>query len=330
MLNRIREDVRTVFAKDPAARTPWEVLCCYPGLHAIWFHRLAHVLWRRGFRFLARAVSHLSRWLTGVEIHPGANIGRRFFIDHGMGVVIGETAEIGDDVLMYQGVVLGGTSTEKIKRHPTIGKGVVIGANATILGPISVGDGARIGAGSVVVKSVPPGTTVVGVPGHIAGLTSSTASETDLLQHGHLPDPVLRTLGEILERQSRLEEKVGDLESALPNAGRPHVVGSDRVSNGAVRGEQDILHALRDVIDPEVGINIVDLGLVREIKRNGGGMEIRMVLTSPSHPMAGYLVEQVRRKVRQAVNGGAVEVVLLDEPWRWEDRTPHLRSGGGI
>jgi serine O-acetyltransferase len=329
MLTRIKEDIRTIFAKDPAARTVWEILCCYPGLHAIWFHRLAHALWVRGFRFLARLVSHVSRALTGVEIHPGAQIGRRFFVDHGMGVVIGETAEIGDDVLMYQGVVLGGTSMERTKRHPTIGDNVVIGADATILGPITVGDGARIGAGSVVIKSVPPGTTVVGVPGHIAGLASSTESEADLLEHGQLPDPVLRTLSEILKRQSRLEEKLGELERAVPRVDLPQLVGGNGGSRGPV-DEDEIRQALRDVIDPEVGVNVVDLGLIREIKQNGDGVEIRMVLTSPAHPMAGYLVEQVRRKARRATDGRTVEVVLLDEAWRWEDRAPHLRSGGGI
>jgi serine O-acetyltransferase len=329
MLNRLKEDVRTIFAKDPAARTVWEILCCYPGLHAIWFHRLAHALWVRGFRFLARLVSHVNRALTGVEIHPGAQIGRRFFVDHGMGVVIGETAEIGHDVLMYQGVVLGGTSLERTKRHPTIGDNVVIGADATILGPITVGDGARIGAGSVVIKPVPPGTTVVGVPGHIAGLASSTKSEADVLEHGQLPDPVLRTLSEILQRQSRLEEKLGELERTVPRVDLPQLVGGNGGSDGR-NAENAIRQALRDVIDPEVGVNVVDLGLIREIKGAGENVIIRMVLTYPAHPMAGYLVEQVRRKARRAADGRTVEVVLLDEAWRWEDREPHLRSGGGI
>ncbi len=329
MLKRIREDVQTIFAKDPAARSLWEVLCCYPGLHAIWFHRLAHALWTHGLRFLGRLVSHVGRALTGVEIHPGARIGRRFFIDHGMGVVIGETAEIGDDVLMYQGVVLGGTSMERVKRHPTIGDHVVIGADATILGPISVGDGARIGAGSVVIKPVPPGTTVVGVPGHIAGLSSSTTSEADVLAHGELPDPVLRTLSEILERQSRLEEQLGEMAQARRRPDLAHLAGDNGGSNG--KGTvAAIRRALRDVIDPEVGVNVVDLGLIREIRRDGRGIEIRMVLTSPAHPLAGYLVEQVRRKARLAADGEPVEVVLLDEAWRWEDRAPHLHSGGGI
>ncbi|NQT48633.1 MAG: serine O-acetyltransferase, partial [Chloroflexi bacterium] len=153
----MREDVRTVFARDPAARSLLEVLFCYPGLHALRFHRVAHFLWQHRLRFTARLLSHVSRFLTGIEIHPGARIGRRFFLDHGMGVVIGETAEIGDDVLIYQGVVLGGTSLEKRKRHPTIGNNVVIGAASILLGPITIGDGARVGANSVVVKSVPPG-----------------------------------------------------------------------------------------------------------------------------------------------------------------------------
>ncbi|MGD8968934.1 MAG: serine O-acetyltransferase [Anaerolineae bacterium] len=329
MFNSIKEDVQTVFANDPAARTVWEVLCCYPGLHAMWFHRLAHFLWVHGLQFLGRLVSHVSRGLTGVEIHPGAEIGRRFFIDHGMGVVIGETAEIGNDVLMYQGVVLGGTSLEKTKRHPTVGNNVVIGAGATLLGPIVVGDDARIGAGSVVIKSVPAGTTVVGVPGHIAGLASSAETEAHGLEHGRLPDPVLRTLSEILERQSRLEARLGKLEGALPGVDLPQLVGQNGGSAGK-SGEDAVRRALRDVIDPEVGVNVVDLGLIREVKRNGRGLEIRMVLTSPAHPAAGYLVQQVRRKARQATDGEPVEVVLLDEAWRWEDRAPHLRSGGGI
>ena len=154
MFGRMREDIQTVFARDPAARSWLEVIFCYPGLHALWFHRPAHWCWNHRLRFLGRLISHLSRFLTGIEMHPGARIGRRLFIDHGMGVVIGETAEIGDDVLMYQGVVLGGTTLEKKKRHPTIGNKVVIGAAAVLLGPIVVGEGARIGANSVVIKSV--------------------------------------------------------------------------------------------------------------------------------------------------------------------------------
>ena len=167
MFKRIAEDIRTVFREDPAARNVMEVLLCYPGLHAIWMHRIAHFFWIHRWKDLARLISHISRFLTGIEIHPGAKIGRRFFIDHGMGVVIGETSQIGDDVLMYQGAVLGGTSREKEKRHPTIGNRVIIGADAVVLGAIEIGDGARVGSGSVVVKPVPAGATVVGVPGRV-------------------------------------------------------------------------------------------------------------------------------------------------------------------
>lgn len=165
MLTRLREDIAAVFDRDPAARNTWEVLTCYPGMHALWIHRLSHRIWGMGLYWLARFASHLGRWLTGIEIHPGAQIGRRVFIDHGMGVVIGQTAEVGDDCTLYHGVTLGGTSWSGGKRHPTLGKGVVIGAGAKVLGPIYVGDGAKIGSNAVVVKEVAAGATVVGVPG---------------------------------------------------------------------------------------------------------------------------------------------------------------------
>ena len=167
MFRLLREDLQTVFKKDPAARSTLEVLFFYPGLHAIWNHRVAHFLWKHKMRLLGRMMSHTARFVTGVEIHPGATIGRRFFIDHGMGVVIGETSEIGDDVLLYQGVVLGGTTHEKKKRHPTIGNNVVVGAGAILLGDIVIGDEARVGAGSVVVTSLEPRTTAVGVPARV-------------------------------------------------------------------------------------------------------------------------------------------------------------------
>lgn len=167
MFDQLREDVRVVFDRDPAARTTLEVVTSYPGVHAMVFHRLAHALWNLELKLLARWVSHLARWLTGIEIHPGALIGRRFFIDHGMGVVIGETAVIGDDCTLYHGVTLGGTSWQKGKRHPTLGNDVVVGAGAKVLGPITIGDGARIGSNAVVVKAVPPNSTVVGVPGRL-------------------------------------------------------------------------------------------------------------------------------------------------------------------
>ncbi|OGR42779.1 MAG: serine O-acetyltransferase [Elusimicrobia bacterium GWA2_56_46] len=181
----ILEDIKNVFLKDPAARSFTEVLTCYPGLHAVWLHRVSHRLWTLGLRLPARLLSQAGRALTGIEIHPGAVIGRRFFIDHGMGVVIGETSEIGDDVLMYQGVVLGGTSLEKKKRHPTIGSGSVIGAGAIVLGAIVIGEHARIGAGSVVLKDVPPNTTVFGVP---AKPREGGAGETTQLDHNKLFD----------------------------------------------------------------------------------------------------------------------------------------------
>src|SRR5260221_2141177 len=167
MFSKIREDIQCVFERDPAARSVWEVLTCYPGFHALQLHRFSHSLWKLGLRWLARFTSHVARFLTGVEIHPGAAIGRRVFIDHGMGVVIGEPAEIGDDCTLYHGVTLGGVSWNKGKRHPTLGKGVVIGAGAKILGPFVVGDGAKVGSNSVVVKAVPAGATVVGIPARI-------------------------------------------------------------------------------------------------------------------------------------------------------------------
>jgi len=185
---------------------------CYPGFHALRLHRLAHFLWQRKLRLTARLLSHVNRFLTGVEIHPGARIGRRFFLDHGMGVVIGETAEIGDDVLMYQGVVLGGTSLEKKKRHPTIENSVVIGAAAILLGPITLGEGARVGANSVVVKSVPPGATVVGVPGRVVEEERPPVID---LEHGKLPDPVNEAIRLVLEDQGKLEERIHRLEELL-------------------------------------------------------------------------------------------------------------------
>jgi len=160
MFDRLRDDIASVFERDPAARTTWEVLTCYPGLHALYVHKVASWFWRHGLRWFGRFTSHIGRIITGIEIHPGAQIGRRVFIDHGMGVVIGETAEVGDDVTLYHGVTLGGTSWGKGKRHPTLGKGVVIGAGAKVLGPITVGDGAKIGSNAVVVKDVPANATV--------------------------------------------------------------------------------------------------------------------------------------------------------------------------
>jgi serine O-acetyltransferase len=167
LIERMREDIQAVFQHDPAARTMLEIVLAYPGLHAIWFHRMAHWLWAHNLKLAGRIASELSRFITGIEIHPGATIGRRFFIDHGMGVVIGETAEIGDDVLMYQGVTLGGTSLKKEKRHPTIEDQVMISAGASVIGPVRIGTGSKIGAGAVVVSSAPPYSTIVGIPGKV-------------------------------------------------------------------------------------------------------------------------------------------------------------------
>ena len=210
MFKTVKEDIQTVFAKDPAARSVIEVLLCYPGLHALWIHRITHYLWRHNFQLVARCLSHISRFLTGIEIHPGARIGRRCFIDHGTGVVIGETSELGNDVLLYQGVVLGGTTHEKKKRHPTLGNGVEMGAGAIALGPITIGDGVRIGASSVVIKSVPPGVTVVGIPGRIV---TKREKPTIDLEHGKLPDPVAEAIRLVLKDQHQLEERIRRLES---------------------------------------------------------------------------------------------------------------------
>jgi serine O-acetyltransferase len=218
MIKRIKEDIATVFLRDPAARSVIEVLFCYPGLHAIWLHRIAHFLWCKNFKFLARLLSHFNRLLTGIEIHPGAKIGRRFFIDHGAGIVIGETTEIGDDVLMYQGVTLGGTSLEKKKRHPTIGNNVVIGAGAIILGPIRIGNNVRIAAGSVVVRDVPDNATVIGVPGRI-GLGFS-AEEIRRLEHGKLPDPIADALQFVMKEQEKLYKKIKELEKRIEDLTR--------------------------------------------------------------------------------------------------------------
>jgi len=211
MFRRLKTEIQTILDKDPAARSVIEVLLCYPGLHAILFHRIAYYLYKHKVPLIPRLISHLSRLLTGIEIHPGAKIGERFFIDHGMGVVIGETTEIGDDVLMYQGATLGGTGKERGKRHPTIGNNVVIGAGARILGPITIGDNTKIGAGSVVVKPVPSNTTVVGVPGRVVIQEGKRVSPLDVLEHGKLPDPEAEAIQCLLKKFKELEEKVDGL-----------------------------------------------------------------------------------------------------------------------
>jgi len=210
-IRMMNEDIRAAMDRDPAARSAFEVFVLYPGLHALWWHRIANFFYRHKCFFLARLISQTNRFFTQIEIHPGATIGRRFFIDHGAGVVIGETSEIGDDVLMYQGVVLGGTSLEKKKRHPTIGNNVVIGSRAVILGAITIGDGARIGSGSVVIKSVPPGATVVGVPGRIVEEQHEPRIDLD---HNRLPDPVAEAIRLVLTEHDKLAERVKQLETS--------------------------------------------------------------------------------------------------------------------
>ncbi len=210
MYKRLREDIQAIFERDPAARSIFEVIFCYPGLHAVWMHRIARWFWNHKLFFLGRFISHLGRFLTGIEIHPGATIGKRFFIDHGMGVVIGETAEIGDDVTLYHGVTLGGVSLEKVKRHPTIEDNVVIGSGAKVLGPFTVGKGSRIGSNSVVIKEVPPNSTVVGVPGRVV-LTPEKPQEKTDLEHGKLPDPEAKAIACLFDQVRELERKYGEL-----------------------------------------------------------------------------------------------------------------------
>ena len=209
LISWIREDVATVLERDPAAKSRLEVFLCYSGLHALWFYRINHWLWNRGFFLLGRWLSQCARFLTGIEVHPGARIGRRLFIDHGMGVVIGETAIIGDDVTMYQGVTLGGTGKEQGKRHPTIGDNVVIGGGAKILGNITVGKNCRIGAGSVVLRNVPDDSTVVGVPGHIVFRNGKRVVITDPRQ---INDPLSEALAAVATEVNRLRERVHKLE----------------------------------------------------------------------------------------------------------------------
>ncbi len=230
MFERVREDIQSVFHRDPAARNALEVLTCYPGLHAVWLHRLAHGLWTSGWKWLARLVSNFGRWMTGIEIHPGARIGRRFFIDHGMGIVIGETAEIGDDVTLYQGVTLGGTTWNKGKRHPTLGNNVVVGAGAKVLGPFTVGEGAKVGSNAVVTKEVPPGATVVGISGRIIMREDSEqqakrqamAEKLGFDAYGvsqDMPDPVARAIGQLLDHLQAVDGRLEGMCQALTALG---------------------------------------------------------------------------------------------------------------
>ena len=229
MFSAFNDYIRSIYARDPAARSVWEILTTYPGLHALVFHRLAHRLWRWRLYWLARVLSYFSRWLTGIEIHPGAKIGQRFFIDHGMGVVIGETAEIGDDCTFYHGVTLGGTSWHQEKRHPTLGKNVVIGAGAKVLGPIYIADGARIGSNSVVVKDVPAGATVVGIPGRIVPDKDEKYRQREAIakkmgfdaygQTTEISDPVAQAFDHLLDHLHVIDVKMEMFCTALKKAG---------------------------------------------------------------------------------------------------------------
>ncbi len=227
MFSRIKEEIAVVFERDPAARNTWEVITCYPGFHALLVHRVAHWLWGAHCKWFARLVSHFGRFLTGIEIHPGARIGRRFFIDHGMGVVIGETAEVGDDCTLYHGVTLGGTSWNKGKRHPTLGNGVVLGAGAKILGPITIGDGARVGSNAVVVKSVPPGATAIGIPAHIVEKEAGGKAGFSAYAVGaDANDPLVKAIHELINHSVSTDRRIDRILEQLERLG----VGSGEVA----------------------------------------------------------------------------------------------------
>ena len=235
MFDRLRDDIRCVLERDPAARSAFEVLTCYPGVHALWMHRIAHACWSGGLHWLGRFVSHLSRWLTGIEIHPGARVGRGVFMDHGMGIVIGETAEIGDGCTVYQGVTLGGTSLAKgVKRHPTLGRGVIVGAGAKVLGGFTVGDGARIGSNAVVIKEVPQGATAVGNPARILHKETDAARETAANRMGFSAygisqdgdDPLVKALHGLIDHADQQQREIDRLVAAL----KRHGISIDGVS----------------------------------------------------------------------------------------------------
>ncbi|KFE46522.1 serine O-acetyltransferase [Pseudomonas congelans] len=258
MFERLREDIQSVFHRDPAARNAFEVLTCYPGMHAIWLHRFAHILWRKGWKWPARVVSNFGRWMTGIEIHPGARIGRRFFIDHGMGIVIGETAEIGNDVTLYQGVTLGGTSWNAGKRHPTLEDGVVVGAGAKVLGPFTVGAGAKIGSNAVVTKAVPAGATAVGIPGRIIvksddeveARRKAMAEKLGFDAYGvsaDMPDPVARAIGQLLDHLQAVD---GRLEGMCDALGR---LGSDYRAKELPELRDEVFDCVKDCQEGKIG-----------------------------------------------------------------------------
>ena len=257
MFSRLREDIATIVERDPAARTGFEVLTCYPGLHALAMHRLAHGCWTRGWRWLGRFVSHIGRFLTGIEIHPGATIGRRVFIDHGMGVVIGETAEIGDDCTIYQGVTLGGTSLYKgAKRHPTLGRGVIVGANSQVLGGFTVGDGARVGSGAVVTKPVPAGATAVGNPARILHDAVDKQREDAAAKMGFSAygvtqgdDPVAQAMKGLIDHASGHEHQIAMLWAAVEKLSQRSAT-ADCVPDDAQTSEAFDAKALSELVKP--------------------------------------------------------------------------------
>ncbi len=230
MFQTLREDFKVVFERDPAVRSVLEIILCYPGFHAILFYRLAHWLWTRRFYLLGRFVSHLGRFFTGIEIHPGARIGKGFFIDHGMGVVIGETAEIGDNCTLYHGVTLGGTSWAKEKRHPTLGDNVIVGSGAKVLGPFRVGDNSKIGSNSVVVKEVPDNSTVVGIPGKVVITEGRKAEQKVDLEHGKLPDPEAKAISCLFDQIRNLEKQVKELTAEQERL-RAELAAQDQVKS---------------------------------------------------------------------------------------------------
>jgi len=271
VIARLKEDIESIYHRDPAARSAFEILVNYPGMHAIWLHRISHKLWKRDWRLTARCLSTFSRWLTGVEIHPGATIGHRFFIDHGMGVVIGETAEIGDDCTLYHGVTLGGTTWQAGKRHPTLANNVVVGAGAKILGPITMHDGARVGSNSVVVKDVPKDTTVVGIPGRVVASPSPQSKEKTERRSAMAkkygfdayavspdnPDPVANAIGQMLDHMHLMESKVQELCQAIQGLGGN--VCTEKLPeldmgefNDAEKAAAEKRHSALDEFDPSI------------------------------------------------------------------------------
>ncbi|VEL97839.1 serine O-acetyltransferase [Alteromonas sp. 76-1] len=274
MFSRIKDDIQGVFHRDPAARNTFEVLTNYPGLHAVWLHRVSHKLWKANWKWLARSLSTFNRWLTGIEIHPGATLGRRVFIDHGMGVVIGETAEVGDDVTLYHGVTLGGTSWTPGKRHPTLEKGAVVGAGAKVLGPITIGENAKVGSNSVVVKDIPAGATAVGIPGRI--IISKQQSDAVQLNPNRNkiaekygfdayavapdnPDPVANAMGIMLEHMHQMDTKVEEMCKVIQSLGGDvctdnlhNISAQDFADTGIEFADESKAKAGQEAFDPTI------------------------------------------------------------------------------